>query len=148
MIFRRRKNTSVEMLWSISCQTVSGRGPSLSYGWGEVAFPRKRRGVEQFHWRRSMRASHRNFSSWQSQLSIITFSNAHTFIFSFSHIIIYAHVSFPVYLPHHHWRRLKRTLGVFSFTPPLSPDALRADIVLGIPPIRCLDGSNVFTTSD
>ena len=110
------------MLWSISCQTVSGKGPSLPYGWGEVAFPRKRRGVEQFHWRRSMRASHRNFSSWQSQLSIITFSNAHTFIFSFSHIIsIFPLCFIPRISSSSSLTKTEaRVGGVFIHAPPLS----------------------------
>ena len=69
-----------------------------------------------------MRASHRNFN--QSPHDNLNWASSHSqmLIPSYSHFLTssaYAHVSFPVYLPHHHWRRLKRALGVFSFTPPL-----------------------------
>ena len=113
------------MLWSILCQTVSGKGPSLSVLWmrrGCVSKKKKGGGtvpLEEEH--ESFSQEFQPVSSWQSQLSIITFSCAHTFIFSFSHIISIC----PCFIPRISsssslTKTETRVGGVFIHAPPLS----------------------------
>ena len=118
------------MLWSISCQTVSDRGPPLSYGWGEVAFPRKRRG-----WNCSIGGGAWELLTGISTSLLMTIStehhpilkcsHLHILIFSHHHIYYILYIICPCFIPRISSssslaKTETRVGGVFIPAPPLS----------------------------